>query len=62
MTANTEGSNFGDFFESTAPPENFEEKKQEILSFIKRHEGGQDPIVLVTVSMLANLECWLTIY
>ena len=51
MTANTEDSNIGGFFASTAPPENFEEKKQEIRSFIKLHEGCQMPVVLVTVSV-----------
>ncbi|KAL8601348.1 hypothetical protein ACOMHN_054641 [Nucella lapillus] len=40
--------NYIDFFESTALPEHFEEKKNDIASFIKYHESSKQRIVLVT--------------
>ncbi|XP_076455635.1 phosphopantothenate--cysteine ligase-like [Babylonia areolata] len=39
---------YDDFFENTALPDHFEEKKNEIESFIKFHEASQERIVLVT--------------
>ena len=60
MTANTEDSNYGDFFASTAPPENFGEKKEEIQAFLKLHEDFQGPVVLVTVSVWSHHAFWST--
>lgn len=60
MTANTEDSNYGDFFASTAPPENFGEKKEEIQAFLKVHEDFQGPVVLVTVSVWSHHAFWST--
>lgn len=43
-----------DFFEATALPENFQGKKQSIETFVERHKGSKQPVVLVTVSILTK--------